>query len=30
MKNYRNFLAKDLKDQIIEMNVKQKARLKIH
>ena len=29
LKNYRNFLAKDLKDQLIEMNIKQNARMKI-
>ena len=29
MKNYQKFLAKDLKDQCIEMNIKQKVRMKI-
>ena len=28
-KNYQNFLAKDLKDQFIGMNIKQKVRIKI-
>ena len=28
IKNYQNFLAKDIKDQFIEINTKQKARLK--
>ena len=28
-KNYQNFLAKDLKDQFIRMNIKQKMRTKI-
>ena len=27
--NYQNFLAKDLKDQFKEMNMKQKVRIKI-
>ena len=30
IKNYRNFLAKDLKDQFIGMNIKQKVRIKLH
>ena len=29
IKNYQNFLAKDLKDQFIRMNIKQKVRIKI-
>ena len=29
IKNHQNFLVKDLKDQYIGMNVKQKAKLKI-
>ena len=29
MKSYQNFLAKDLKDEFIGMNIKQKMRLKI-
>ena len=29
IKNYLNFLAKDLKDQFIGMNIKQKLRTKI-
>ena len=29
MKNYENFLAKDLKDQFFGMNIKQKVRRKI-
>ena len=29
IKNYENFLAKDLKDQCIGMNIKQKVRIKI-
>ena len=29
-KNYQNILAKDLKDHFIEMNIKQKMRIKIH
>ena len=28
-KKYKNFLAKDLKDQCIGMNIKQKVRLKM-
>ena len=28
-KNYQNFLVKDLKDQFIGMNIKQKVRIKI-
>ena len=28
IKNYQNFLGKDLKDQFIGMNVKQKVRIK--
>ena len=27
IKNYQNFLAKDLKDQFIGMNIKQKVRI---
>ena len=27
--NYQNFLAKDLKDQLIGMNIKQKVRIKL-
>ena len=29
IKNYQNFLAKDLKDQCIGMNLKQKVRVEI-
>ena len=29
IKNYQNFLVKDLKDQFIGMNIKQKVRMKI-
>ena len=29
IKSYQNFLAKDLKDQCIGMNIKQKVRIKI-
>ena len=29
IKNYLNFLAKDLKDQCIGMNIKQRVRIKI-
>ena len=29
MTNYRNFLAKDLKDQCIGVNIKQKVKIKI-
>ena len=29
IKNYQNFLVKDLKDQFIEINIKQKVRIKI-
>ena len=29
IKNHQNFLAKDLKDQFIGMNIKQKVRIKI-
>ena len=29
IKNYENFLAKNLKDQCIRMNIKQKVRIKI-
>ena len=29
IKNYQNFLAKDLKDQCIKVNIKQKVRIKI-
>ena len=29
MKNYQNVLVKDLKDQFIRMNIKQKVRIKI-
>ena len=29
IKNYQNFLVKDLKDQFIEMNIKQKMRIQI-
>ena len=29
IKNYQNLLAKDLKDQFIGMNIKQKVRIKI-
>ena len=29
IKNYQNFVVKDLKDQFIRMNIKQKVRLKI-
>ena len=29
IKNYQNFLAKDLKDQFIGMSIKQKFRIKI-
>ena len=29
IKNYRNFLAKDLKDSFIGMNIKQEVRIKI-
>ena len=29
IKNYQNFLAKNLKDQFIGMNIKQKERIKI-
>ena len=28
-KNYQNFLAKDLKDQCVGVNIKQKVRIKI-
>ena len=29
LKNYQNFLVKDLKDQFIGVNIKQKVRIKI-
>ena len=29
IKNYQNFYVKDLKDQFIEMSIKQKVRIKI-
>ena len=29
IKNYQNLLVKDLKDQFIEINIKQKVRIKI-
>ena len=30
IKNYKNFLAEDQKDQFIAMNIKQKVRIKLH